>query len=574
MPIRETLNASPATLADILSNGKRYCVPMFQRDYAWGETEWSELWADIRELGAPAADAANHYLGALVLQPTGQPSVMNIIDGQQRLVTLSILALAVIARIERLARDGVEPDENKERTRLLRERLVSTKDAASLMHRSRLTLNVSDNPFYQTYLVQCVMPPRPRALKGSEKLLYEAFAYFDKAVAEHLGEHATGEALARFIEGTVASRLRFIEIEVEDDETAFSVFETLNARGVALGTADLLKNFVFSMAAAGGQSDLEQARMLWEQILVPVPMQSLSSLLFHKLASTVPDLREKRVFSEVKRLVPARQTVFDFLRDLKDAAEVYAALDDPHDELWLEMDDARRSVRVLSILGAHQYRPIILAAYPALMQRPKRFARLLHNLVMIAVRATVSRVNTGDVQRASQAAAIRIAAGELKSPQAIARSLSAIVPSDDEFRSAFAVLAINPKGPRKRWLRYLLAELEGASGGQVIDFDVADVTIEHVLPENPGAEWETFGHEDRRRDTVRLGNLTPLEPQLNKLLGAADFASKRETYQQSKFHLTRAIAASEWTPSALRARQATMADLAVGIWKVEGDDAE
>jgi uncharacterized protein with ParB-like and HNH nuclease domain len=47
MPIKETLTASPAALADVLSNGKRYLVPHFQRDYAWGETEWSELWTDI-----------------------------------------------------------------------------------------------------------------------------------------------------------------------------------------------------------------------------------------------------------------------------------------------------------------------------------------------------------------------------------------------------------------------------------------------------------------------------------------------------------------------------------------------
>jgi hypothetical protein len=54
---------------------------------------------------------------------------------------------------------------------------------------------------------------------------------------------------------------------VEDDETAFTVFETLNSRRVALGTADLLKNFVFSTAAKGGQDDLEQARIWWDQIV-------------------------------------------------------------------------------------------------------------------------------------------------------------------------------------------------------------------------------------------------------------------------------------------------------------------
>jgi hypothetical protein len=570
MPIREELTASPATLADILSNGKRYAVPMFQRDYAWDETEWSELWADIRELGTATGEAGNHYLGALVLQPTGQRGLMNIIDGQQRLVTLSLLSLAIILRVEQLAKNG-GPDarDNVERARLLRERFVSTKDSASLQHRSRLELNATDNGFYQNYLVQGVPPPRPGALKGSEKRLHRAFVFFDEAVRKHLGEDAGGSVLARFLEEVIAPRLRFISITVQDDETAFAVFETLNARGVALGSADLLKNFVFAMAAKGGSSDLDQARLLWEGILRLVPMPQVASLLFHKLAATVPDLREKRVFSEVKRLVPHEQSVFEFLRELRAAADVYSALDDPNDEFWVDFPEARKSVLVLAILGAHQYRPVILAAYQRFTAQPEKLSRLLRSLVMICVRATVVRVNTGDVQRANQSTAIRIARGELKSPHAIARALGDITPSDDEFRAQLAVLSVDPKGGQRRWLRYLLGELEAAAGGQTINFELGDATMEHILPENPGSGWEAFAPEDRLRDTTRLGNFTPLEHSLNVGLGAADYDRKRAAYERSGYALTRGIVAKEWTPATLRARQEVLADLAVSVWRVE-----
>lgn len=71
------------------------------------EPEWSELWADLLELSKAAiTDRDNHYLVALVLQPAGQRAEMNIIDGQQRLVTLSLLALALISRLPRFARQG------------------------------------------------------------------------------------------------------------------------------------------------------------------------------------------------------------------------------------------------------------------------------------------------------------------------------------------------------------------------------------------------------------------------------------------------------------------------------------
>lgn len=326
MAIRETLNAKPVTLADVLSEGKRYTVPPFQRDYAWEETEWSELWADLEILSRSTDDKENHYLGALVVQPAEERPYRNIIDGQQRLATLSLLALAIIGQIKRLADQEKDKENNLERVRLLRERFVSTKDSASLQHHSRLRLNNLDNGFYQTYLVQGIEPTRPTALKGSESRLYRAFKYFETKIQKLLGADATGPVLANFLEKTVALRIRFIEILVEDDETAFTVFETLNARGVALGTADLLKNFLFARAAKGGIGDLEQARLWWEKILNLVPMEHIASFLFHKLTGLIPDLREKRVFAAVKQIVHKDASVFDFLRKMTDAAEIYAAL--------------------------------------------------------------------------------------------------------------------------------------------------------------------------------------------------------------------------------------------------------
>lgn len=564
MRIRETLTAKPVTLAEALSNGKRYFVPPFQRDYAWEKDEWAELWADLLQVHRADADS-NHYLGALVLQPFGERADSKIIDGQQRLVTLSILALAVIREIQKLADQGQEPEDNRERVRLLREKFVSTKDSSSLQHRSRLVLNNNDNPFYQTYLLQGVIPAQ--APKGAEGRLYRAFSFFEGELTALFGASPTGAALADFLENSVAVRLRFIEILVEDDETAFTVFETLNSRGIALGTADLLKNFIFATAARGGTNDLEQAQLWWDQIIRLVPLDRVSTFLFHRLSAQVQDMREKRVFAEVKKLVPGRQSVFDFLRVTKESAEIYAALDDPHHEYWSELPDARRPVQVLQILGVEQCRPVILAALPKFLDKPDKLSRMLRNLVVVSLRSVVTRVNTGDLQRAYHSVAYRIESGELKSPLAIARALS--MPSDEDFKTSFSQLALDPKGPRKRFVRYLLSELEHGVGGQRIEFDAGDVTVEHILPENPAAGWDAFSLEARQRDTRRLGNLTPLELSLNKAVGSAEFPRKRDTYSQSRFLLTRRIQQAEWTPEAIRARQAELADNAVRIWRIE-----
>lgn len=569
MPIRETLTAKPVTLAEVLSNGKRYIVPSFQRDYAWEKDEWSELWADILAVHR-APPENNHYLGALVLQPTHVRSDSKVIDGQQRLVTLSLLALAVIGALEKLAKSGSEPIDNTERVRLLREKFISTKDSASLQHRSRLELNEHDDNFFQTYLVQGHLPSRPSALKGSEQRLYQAFVFFQSAIQE-LGDDAqTGASLARFLEETVGTKLRFIEIVVEDDETAFTVFETLNSRGVALGTADLLKNFIYASAAKGGQSDLDQARRWWDQIVALVPLDRVATFLFHQLSTRVADMREKRVFSEVKRIVPAQSTVFDFLRDTKEAAEIYAALDDPTGDFWKEFPPPiQRHVHVLDILRVEQCRPVILAAFPRFADAPDKMRKFLWNLLVVSLRALVSRVNTGDLQRRYHQVALSVHRGELKSPLAIARALGTITPSDDDFKSAFAQFALDPKGPRKRLVRYLLSELEVGFGGARVEFASSDVSIEHILPENAGGEWESFTYEDRQRDVRRLGNLTPLEFATNQALGSVGYLTKRSAYGKSRYAMTSAIDAAEWTHEAIGARQLLMAEHATRIWRIE-----
>lgn len=568
MAIRETLNAKPVTLAEVLSNGKRYIVPPFQRDYAWDQTEWAELWADLSELHRSPEDR-NHYLGALVLQPVGQRSDRHIIDGQQRLVTLSLLALAVIARIHALVANGIDVDDNTERIRLLRERFVSTKDAASLQHSSRLRLNDADNPFYSTYLVQGVVHPRPARLKGSEGRLYRALQYFSDQLGTLVGADATGADLTRFLEETVAQRLKFIEILVEDDETAFTVFETLNARGVALGTADLLKNYLFAVASKGGRSDLEQAQTQWDLMLRAVPMDSLSTFLFHKLAGRSADLREKRVFHEVKKIVPTRMNAFDFLREMKDAADIYSALDDPHDDLWQAFPGARPHVRALQILRVEQCKPVLLAAFPRLEHRPDQVTRLLQGIVAVSLRAIVTHKNTGDLQRVYHRVAHQIESGELKRAGAILTALRDITASDEEFIQAFTTVAFDPKGNRKHLVRYLLTHLEAAAGGTLVDFDASDATIEHILPENPGPEWTAFAGEDRIRLVKRLGNLTLLDDGANRALGSAGFDVKREAFKASRYVTTQALQGTDWTPESIRARQRQMAEVSATLWAID-----
>ena len=101
------------TYRKLIGNGLTYRIPRFQRDYSWTDEEWEDLWSDmlgtIQENGEPA-----HYMGYLVLQSQDEKS-FDVIDGQQRLTTLSLIVLGVLKNLERLVSEGKNSEQNKQR---------------------------------------------------------------------------------------------------------------------------------------------------------------------------------------------------------------------------------------------------------------------------------------------------------------------------------------------------------------------------------------------------------------------------------------------------------------------------
>ena len=106
------LNTRTINYLELIGNGRSYRVPPYQHEYSWSEDQWEDLWNDITDLGSRPED--RHYLGALVVEGRSDREFL-VIDGQQRLATLSLLALAVISRLRALADDGIEPYANRER---------------------------------------------------------------------------------------------------------------------------------------------------------------------------------------------------------------------------------------------------------------------------------------------------------------------------------------------------------------------------------------------------------------------------------------------------------------------------
>ena len=121
-------------------------------------------------------------------------------------------------------------------------------------------------------------------------------------------------------------------------------------------------------------------------------------------------------------------------------------------------------------------------------------------------------------------------------------------------------------------MKYILARLESDASGKACDADSDPATIEHILPEDPGAGWESFPEQHWEAAVYRLGNLTLLEASANRRVGNLDFATKRQAYEHSIYALTQQLAehaADNWTLDRLEARQAMFAARAVHLWRAD-----
>ncbi len=132
-------NTVNQTYRQLLGNGLSYRVPRFQRDYSWSQDEWDDLWQDIHGVLLPTGEPA-HYMGYLVLQ-TSDNKAFDVIDGQQRLTTLSVLVLAVLRVLQDFVEEGVEPENNRRRIEQLRSSYIGYLDPVTLVAQSKLTLS-------------------------------------------------------------------------------------------------------------------------------------------------------------------------------------------------------------------------------------------------------------------------------------------------------------------------------------------------------------------------------------------------------------------------------------------------
>ena len=551
---------SNKTYRQLMGNGLRYEIPKFQRDYSWEAEHWDDLWQDIRAL---LADEDNeHYMGYLVLQ-TSNNKEFQIIDGQQRLTTMSLLILSTLKCLKDLVDSGIEAENNLKRKNSLLNSYIEYVDPVTLISNNKLKLNRNSDDYYKQHLVLLKELPL-RNTNASEKHMRECFNWYYDRIKK---EFNTGESLAAFIDNIV-DKLFFTVIEVTDQLNAFKVFETLNARGVQLSSADLLKNYLFFVVDETKPhiSEIEELENIWSKIVGKLGEQKFEDYLRYYWNSIHKSVGKKNLFKTIKGNIKSKDQVFELIRNLNDTADIYLAIQNPEDAFWKDKPEIRKSLKELKLFQIRQINSLFLSAVRNL--EVENFKKLAKICSVISFRYNIiGGLNPNAQEDVYNTVALKI----LSNKQFEVADFQTIYVSDLNFENDFSTKEFKNTTRNHKIVKYILSKIEVYQHRNEIDPESDLFTIEHILPENADDTWGNFTFEEINRSVYRIGNLTLLEKKLNREADQKAYVEKIVLFAQSNSELTKTLPDNfnTWNEDKLAARQRELAKHAKAIWKIQ-----
>lgn len=556
---KRRISSTTQNIGEILRRPVSYKVPVNQRDFAWTQEEVDLLWQDL--INALEEGRGEYFLGAIVLAPTKEDNqFFEIVDGQQRLASLSM----VLSSIHQAWKDRKDEEQAAE---VFRDYLGS-KDRKTREISPKLRLNETNDPAFQAIVLRGETPTAAevKSWPKSNRLLADAFLRFKRHLDEWLKRNPDAEEALIEFEKYVAGCANVIVIEVGDEYDAFVIFETLNDRGLELAVADLVKNYLFSLAG----ERLDTFKKVWGEISLLVGSENLTPFLRHLWLSSEQLVRERDLYRNLRDKIKTPAAARQFVERLRKAADLYAALLNPEHNYWQDLAvDARRYLKALRLFRAAQFRPLALAVMDT--DDGDDVVKMLRIVAVVTFRYTVvSGYSASDLERIYSDAALAVRKSGKRNPKAIFESVKEAYIDDERFVENLLTASF----PKADLARYTLTELnKGLEVDRALSIAEDETSLEHILPRNPGTEWAgTVPKGDEPEAWVeRIGNLTLLEKAVNRGLGSKDFETKKKKgYSQSKLALNRHLAEKySWTSVEIMERSITLANVAKKVWKLD-----
>lgn len=551
---------SNKTYRQLMGNGLRYEIPKFQRDYTWEAEHWDDLWQDIKAL--LSNEDNEHYMGYLVLQ-TSNNKEFQIIDGQQRLTTMSLLILATLKCIKELVDAGIDSEKNLKRKDNLLNSYIGYVDPVTLISNNKLKLNRNSDDYYKQHLVLLKELPL-RNTNTSEKHMRECFNWYLERIKK---EFNSGESLAAFID-SIVDKLFFTVIEVTDQLNAFKVFETLNARGVQLSSSDLLKNYLFSVVDETKPhiSEIEELENIWSKIVGKLGEQKFEDYLRYYWNSIYKSVSKKNLFKAIKGKIKSKEDVFELIRNLNDTADIYLAIQNPEDVYWRDKPEVRKYLKDLKLFQIKQTNSLFLSGLRNLDF--DNFKKLVKICSIVSFRYNIiGGLNPNAQEDVYNTVALKIA----NINEFVVTDFQSIYVGDLNFENDFSTKEFKNTTRNHKIVKYILSKIELYQFKNEIDPESDLFTIEHILPENADESWGEFTFEEMNRSVYRIGNLTLLEKKWKREADQKSFAQKLNYFFKSNSEITKSIAENfnTWNEEKIASRQRELAKYAKSIWRIQ-----
>lgn len=562
------LNSNLIKLGSFLSNEKLF-IPEYQRGYSWEEPQLDDFWIDLVEI-YEGNTRDEHFLGQVVIHKNKEDGKRYIIDGQQRISTTIILLDILRTKFKELADSTNNNDANDDAED------INTKCIGRVTESKKeqyLSMGGVDKEFFINY-IQTRGPIdysdrkfEKKRLRPSNYNIFYASKFFDDKVSKFITKKTPNEYIElNKLYQCLINQFILMTVETDDINEAYIIFESLNARGKALETADLLKNHILRVA----QSDLSNATETWNTIIDNLDNIDPTKFIRYYWNSKNRFAREKDLFKALRKDIKTQSDVNTLLANLRFLSKVCAAILHPEDNKDFDLTELNERLIEMQKLDASSYIPVIFAL------RLQNYSEEDINEVLKAIETLVVRnfVVSGLVANKYELEFAQIAksiSDQSWSPHNkpptkddILKKLYSLMVSDEEFINNFKVF--NSK--KNAVIRYLLRKINNydISETKIVD-DSNRVHVEHILPKKINEDWINFNDEDHETYLWRLGNLTLLGQEYNNRAKNKGFDKKKEIYKKSEIKMTRdLVSIDDWTTLTIVKRQEDFAEIALKIW--------
>ncbi|MCX7421587.1 MAG: DUF262 and DUF1524 domain-containing protein [Planctomycetia bacterium] len=568
------MRAEDHPVTHLLNGAKQFIVPIFQRDYSWGTKHCLQLWNDVVRVGKDA-NAKWHFLGSVVYVAAedNSPGIGRwlVIDGQQRLTTLSLLLIALRNRIQQ-AKEGELP-----------ETLPSAEEVDDYYLRNRHGKEDRKNKLALRRMDQetlvAIVDGKDVPKPASERV-QKNFEFFVELIKD-----ADLEIVHNGIK-----KLVIVDVSlVRGQDDPQMIFESLNSTGLDLTQADLIRNFILMRQDADIQTQLYHD--YWQPIerafggRYRTDFDNFIRDYLTLALKPSKQFRKEDIYHQFRTFFYAaieNQQVGDILADIKRQGDYYAAFSLGQEEVGKLKEPFKRLRSLVEVAS-----PLMLRLYHCHKQAKTltldEFVEATELLESYVFRRVICEMQTRNLGQIFASLAYRINESEplLSLKVALARQGEArCFPTDDEFREALETRNIYHM---TRTRNFLLDRLENDSDEKI---DTVGFSIEHVMPQNPTlrAEWQAMLGPDWKQIQQtwlnRLGNVTLTaynseysDRPFDEKKTAKDKEGNEVGFNSSPLRLNKFVREqTQWTQKEIEQRGKELSARALKIWKPLGVD--